>query len=390
MIKACLIGVSGYGNTHYQMLLEQHRLGMLQLIGAAIINQKEEEEKCTNLQKIGCQLFEDYAEMHIALKDEANLCLIPTGTPLHKVMTISALEANMHVLVEKPAAGCIEDVQLMHKAAQKANRIVAVGYQHLYSTSALATKDAILNKTIGTIKSLKCLVTWPRSHQYYQRNHWAGKLNINATQVNDSPINNAVAHELMMMLFLAGLTKSTAATPVVVESQLYRANAIESADSACLRVETKEGIPISFYATHACLENFGPEIHIEGSEGSITMTHKEIVIQPNSKDNITLKVEDEHVNLITSMLDVIHQKPAFICDLTCASKQSMVISAVHENALIQNVTSETLHSEGKPSKTHIPGIESAMREAFMKNKLLDTTIVPWAIDSKHSECIRIH
>lgn len=41
-------------------------------------------------------------------------------------------EASMHVLVEKPAAGCIEDVCLMQEAARRAGRVVASAF-FLYS-----------------------------------------------------------------------------------------------------------------------------------------------------------------------------------------------------------------------------------------------------------------
>ena len=280
MVKTCIIGISGYGRIHCDLLLGAQAAGKVAIVGAAVINQAEEAGKCARLRELGCRIFDDYGVMLSELSGAADLCTIPTGTPLHRPMTVAALEAGMQVLVEKPAAGCIEDVRAMQAAALKANRMVAVGYQWLYTAAATATKQHILKGTIGELQSIKCLVMWPRDRNYYGRNGWAGRLTVDGMAVNDSPFNNAVAHELMMMLFQAGGTERTAATPLSVEAKLYRANAIESADTACMQIETAEGIPIRFYATHACRESFGPEIHIRGSKGSIIMTHGGSMIKP--------------------------------------------------------------------------------------------------------------
>ena len=201
MTSVCIIGVSGFGRVHYEMLLNEHAAGTVEIVGATIINQDEEAEKCAHLRALGCRIFDDYEAMLRALAGKAELCLIPTGTPLHKTMTIAALKAGMHVYVEKPAAGCIQDVRAMQQASCAADKLVAVGYQHMYAPSTLEIKRQILDGLIGKVEAIKCRVLWPRGHDYYQRNNWAGRLRVDDTWVLDSPFNNAVAHELMMMLF---------------------------------------------------------------------------------------------------------------------------------------------------------------------------------------------
>jgi len=176
MLRTCIIGISGYGRVHLELLLKAQAAGDVAIAGAAIINQSEERENCARLRELDCRIFEDYREMLAALSGEAELCMIPTGTPLHRPMTVAALEAGMHVLVEKPAAGCMEDVQAMQAASERAGKIVAVGYQHLYAPLAMATKQAILGGKIGRLESVKCLAMWPRGHDYYARNAWAGRL----------------------------------------------------------------------------------------------------------------------------------------------------------------------------------------------------------------------
>ncbi|MBI1337047.1 MAG: hypothetical protein GC164_08805 [Phycisphaera sp.] len=375
MTRACLIGVSGYGKVHYDMLLKAHASGDVAIVGATVINQDEEREKCQRLRAMGCRVFDDYRDMLKSLAGSADLCLIPTGTPLHKPMTVAALGAGMHVLVEKPAAGCLEGVRAMQAAAKAAGKRVIVGYQHLYTPLALGTKRAILDGRIGVIESIKCLVTWPRSHTYYRRNGWAGKLWVNGTAVNDSPFNNAVAHELMMMLFLAGATEREAAMPTGVEAKLYRANAIESADTATIHVQTREGVPIRFYCTHACRINFGPEVHIRGSGGMIVMTHRGATITAEGGESLNLSVEGENSSqsrMLTAVLSTLQGGGPFVCDLEMASRQTMVVDAIHKTATIQTVPGDTsVHSDGSPI-TFIPDIERKMREAFEQERMLES------------------
>lgn len=373
MTRTCIIGVSGYGAVHYQMLLEMQAAGEAEIVGAAIINQGDEAEKCAQLRDLGCRIFDDHRVMCRELAGSAELCMIPTGTPWHRPMTIAALDAGMHVLVEKPAAGCIEDVDVMQDAARKSGRVVAVGYQLMYAASTMDTKRHILNGAIGNLESIKCLVMWPRDHAYYERNNWAGRLMVDGMAVNDSPFNNAVAHELMMMLFQAGATERGAAMPVSVTAELYRANAIESTDTACMHIETAEGIPIRFYATHACAEAFGPEIHIRGSRGSILMTHRESVIRPDGGDAKTLGVgggDGGRRAMAAAVWDAVQGDSSFVCDLEIASRQSMVVSEIHRRCAIQPAQGETSTAESGISYTVIPGIEEAMRQAFDQEQML--------------------
>ncbi len=374
MTRVCVIGVSGYGDVHYNLLMNEVAAGTIRMVGAAIINQDEEREKCARLQQIGCRVFDDYRVMLQELAGSTDLCLIPTGIPLHRTMTVAALEAGMHVLVEKPAAGCLADARLMQAAASKADRIVAVGYQHLYAPSVMATKRQILNGIIGNVESIKCLVMWPRNHHYYHRNGWAGKLTVNGAVVNDSPFNNAVAHEVMMMLFQAGTTERCAALPVAVQAKLYRANAIESADTVSMEIETDAGVPIRFYATHACREPLDPEILIRGTRGVISLTHKGTVITPTNGKAIHLPSgggEASRKAMMTSVLDAVQGGPAFICDLEMASHQTMVVDTIHNTTPIRHVTGETLIQENNAVSTVIPGIETALRQAYENNQLLE-------------------
>lgn len=372
MIKACIIGISGYGGVHYNLLTGAQSEGQVDLVGATVINQDQEQAKCAYLRSIGCQLFDDYTVMLAKLSGVADLCCIPTGTPLHRVMTIAALEAGMHVFVEKPAAGCLQDVRDMQAAAEQAGKQVAVGYQQMYDPMTLELKRALLEGKIGAVEGMKCRVAWPRDSSYYGRNKWAGQLRVGDTWVRDSPANNAVAHDLMMMLFLAGPTAYEAAKPVAVQAELYRANPIPSADTVALRIETDTGIPLLFYATHACRENRNPLLVIRGSAGGASWSHAAAMLEPTVGAKRSLdktKGDLLQKRMLQTILDVSQGGSPFYCDLGLASAQTQVIEAMHQTSEIHSVNCEWEYLDNGKTRAIIHGIEKSIERAFEQEQL---------------------
>ena len=390
MIKACIIGISGFGQVHYDLLTAEQAAGNVHIVGAAIINQDEEAEKCAHLREVGCRIYDDYTVMLKELSGTADICFIPTGTPLHMPMTVAAVEAGMHVFVEKPAAGALQDVRTMQGAAKTANKLVAVGYQHMYAPTTLQLKKDILDNRIGAVEAIKCRVTWPRDSVYYNRNNWAGKLRIGDSWALDSPFNNAVAHDLMMMLFLAGPTEREAATPISVEAELYRANDIESTDTACIRIQTDTGIPLLFYATHACSDYFGPEVCARGTAGNLSWTHKDTCIEPKGEAKQVLdklNIDPLRKNMMSSVLDMVNGGTSFYCDLEAASKQTIVVNAVHQACEIHTVAGEQETLDNGAVRTAIPGIEDVFDKACTEEKLFSEMGIPWAKPSSTLDCI---
>jgi predicted dehydrogenase len=389
MKNVCLIGVSGYGHTHYNLLAAEQAAGKIAIVGVTIINPDDEKEKCAHLRGIGCRIFDDYTVMLKELSGVADICFIPTGIPLHRPMTIAALEAGMHVLVEKPAAGVIQDVRAMQEAAEKANRRVAVGYQQMYDPSTLEIKRAILEGRIGAVECMKCHAAWPRDSAYYNRNNWAGRLRSDDAWVLDSPANNAVAHDLMMMLFLAGPRERTAAAPVSVTAELYRANAIETADTVCLRVRTDTGIPLLFYATHACNRSINPEVHVRGTTGTVDLTREKATIETatHGKQVINkLSLGPPLKRMIANVLDMVEGGTAFYCGLDVASMQTIVVNAMHQACQIHTLAGERVALDNGAVRTIIPGIEEAIDMAFEKERLFQEGGIPWARPSGTLDC----
>jgi len=96
-------------------------------------------------------------------------------------------------------------------------------------------------------------------------------MKVNGQWVLDGTIGNPLAHLLAEALYLATPAAGMAA-PVSVRAELYHGNTIESEDTSCLRLETKEGVPV-FYCAGLCSKEMTPLFcEIETEKADICLT----------------------------------------------------------------------------------------------------------------------
>lgn len=381
MIRAAIIGISGYGGTIYNDLIRENANGILEISAATVINQDQEKEKCDTLRAMGCRLYTDYREM--LANEKLDICFIPTGIHLHAPMTIAALEAGVNVVVEKPAAATVQEVESMKAAAAKAGKFVAVGYQTMYAPETELMKRTITEGAIGKIKTVKCLAMWPRTFKYYSRNNWAGKIALNGKWVLDSPFNNALAHQFNMISFLGGESFEKSASLSTLQSELYRVNDIQSADTAAIRFYSESGTKFFFTVTHACEENFGPEISVIGEKGRIDWNNSFTrIVTEKGKDQIHSSVHDElRKNLSAKVLKRVADPNQFICDLDIAGTQTLCVNAAHDSSAVNVIDnrfwSEKTASDGTTIRV-ITDVESVIRSSFEKEAFFSELGVEWA------------
>src|SRR5690606_7697951 len=90
--------------------------------------------------------------------------------------------------------------------------------------------------------------------------------------VMDSPVNNACAHFLHNMLYVLGPRADRSARPAMVQAELYRAQPIETYDTAALRCMTEEGVEVLFYVSHSTTRNCGPVFEYEFDNASVVFS----------------------------------------------------------------------------------------------------------------------
>ncbi|HEY4202731.1 MAG TPA: Gfo/Idh/MocA family oxidoreductase [Devosiaceae bacterium] len=387
MIKAALIGVSGFGRIHYADLLRLHGRGEVEIAAATIRDESKAPDKAAALRQAGATIYTDHRQMLAALKGQIDLCCIPTGIPLHEPMTVDALAAGANVFVEKPAAATMGQVRRMQAAEAKSGRFAAVGYQTMYAAETMAMKRAILDGTIGTLQSVKCRGLWPRPDTYYDNSPWIGRIRHNGEWILDSPFNNAFAHQLNMIAFLAGTELHRTAELSHMEAELYRARDIETADTATMRITTRQGVPLYFLVSHCSEGILNPDLVVRGSRGSIHWTFEKMVIEQDGRVVTEMDCQTGDAlrdAMLGAIIRRISDPDQFVCTLDIAAAETLAANGAHLSSSVHKVPSELIARmpQDATMRTVITGLDALIARAFNEEKLLSELSVPWAVAGK--------
>lgn len=383
-VPTALIGVSGYGGVHFNALCDLQNEGQIKLTAATIINQKEEAAKCAILEARGCRIYDCYEEMLAHERRNLELCVIPTGIAWHCPMVVAALEVGCHVLVEKPAAATIAEVDEMIFSRDNAGRQVAVGFHHLYHEEYLALKKCVMDGVIGQVREIRVRASWPRASGYYARNDWAGRLRSNGRWVLDSPANNAFAHFLMAALHLAGPSSHVAASPLAIEAELYRTQEIETFDTMAARVSTDSGVGIVFAVTHCAHAKEDPIVDLIGDKGTICWeVDNRLTVNPSTGPSRELSLMSGRISrnrIFSRVLSQIRGLEPEICRLEEARKHTLLINALHKAIPINNIEPEHRDCyEAEAGSQHaIHGVSDLLQQISREGLLFSELGAPWA------------
>jgi predicted dehydrogenase len=373
-----LIGVTGYARIYLALAREAHDRGELCLRAAVIINPTDAAGAEADLRGRGCVIYRDYEAMLQAEAGRLDLCLIPTGIPWHARMTIAALRAGAHVLVEKPLAGSLAEVAAIRAAEQATGRFVAVGFQDIYNPVNRWLKEQLCAGIIGPITSVRFLGLWPRPAAYFTRNPWAGRLHADGTQVLDSPLNNAFAHFVNLCLYFAGPTLDEGAQVRVESAELLRAHAIESFDTSVVRARSPQGTSFWFGATHTCREVCEPEIYLEGPGGRVEWKHERSCLirlaDGRQEERALPDTTACRRFMFEAAVKKVHNPSTLVCTTALAERHTAFVEAVHAAAPVRAVPAELVSWQnpvgGSAPVPVVNGLEAALYRAFGTLSLL--------------------
>nr|WP_281388035.1 Gfo/Idh/MocA family oxidoreductase [Puniceicoccus vermicola] len=378
-----MIGVSGYGDCHFRSILTLAEEGLVQFCAATVINPEEVPQKCEKMRAMGCRIYSNHQHM---LKEEAgqiDLCCIPTGIGWHRVMTIDALNAGMHVLVEKPAAATLAEINAMDAAKRHNRREVFVGFQNMYADTLWKIKDLLVAGELGQLQKIRVCALWPRPHSYYKRTDWAGKLSINDIPVLDSPTNNAMAHFILMALFWSGSSREAAGTIRTLENRQYRAQAIESFDTFSARVQLVEGPEIVINMSHSSEKFEAAEIILETTRGQYYWNDKtgsELTLAGLSPENKTFPpFPDTRTVMFHNVCKGLQKLESNVCSLDLAREHTRFIERIHQSLKIEDIPASALKNreEAGETYTYADGLSEALLNAHHKGLTLHNSDLPW-------------
>ncbi len=272
-IRLGVAGLGGYAGEITNAILE---LGgglspSLSLTAVADPRPDLHSERAAMLLSKGVRVHDDFGAM---LKSGGLDALwLPVPIPLHRPFLEQGVARGLPVMVEKPAAATVQDVDAMIRARDEAGVPVAVGFQDVYDPQSLSMKHRILSGEFGALRSATLQALWPRNAAYFARARWAGAIQLDGAWVLDSPAHNALSHFINIGLFLLGPDTLTSAAPLTLEAELYRAADIENYDTCSFRLTlpspTGDAFPFLVLMSHASSVHRDPEMVMRFEKGTV-------------------------------------------------------------------------------------------------------------------------
>jgi len=390
-----LAGIGSYGSMYLSALLDGPHGRSCSLVATVDPNPAGRARR-PELQDLGVPHYGDLDALY--RNHSVDLTVLASPIQLHAEQTILALRHGSHVLCEKPAAATVQDVDRMIDAEVRSGHSVAIGFQWSFTSPIRQLKKDILRGDFGKPLRFKSLCLWPRDESYYSRNDWAGRLRDDQGRwVLDSPVNNAMAHDLHNMLFLLGDAPTTSAHPVEVIAEAYRANPIENADTVAARVKTGDGAEVLFLGSHTVPDDHGPVFTLEFADAVIVYDtdHASILADFKNGTTRTYAAPDStpHEHKLWSCLASIADTQPMACGLAAARSHTLCVNGIQESVgASADLPDDMIESIGPPGNrlASSPELAVLLKACFQANALPSELGASWAHRGRSIDLRRYH
>lgn len=303
-LNVAIIGMGGFARAHQRSIMDLEQEGLCRLICACDPNLAgfADDMAELNFKQRGVRVFEDYETMLAACHTSLDLVTIPTPVPLHAPMHHRCVTLGLPVYLEKPPTLDYREMQAMLAVEAQAVKQTQVGFNHIGEPPRRQVKQRLAKGEFGRLKTVGYRGLWPRTASYFQRAAWAGRLMLNERLVLDSGMGNAMAHHLHNLLFWAGWRDEQQWADVEwVEAELYRAHAVEGADTLFVRSGLTDAVTLQAVFSHAC-RNASPRFEwLDCENARITWSDLESPINIDWLDGRRETVPPEPVGLIHNL-----------------------------------------------------------------------------------------
>jgi predicted dehydrogenase len=252
-IKFAVIGAGHIGKRHAEMVKRNPNTELV-----ALCDVKPREE--LGIEAYDVPFFDDYKQM-LGAENEIDVVCICTPNGLHSEMAIDVINADNHVVIEKPIgltkAKC-ENV--IFKALQKHKQVFAV-MQNRYSPPSVWLKEIVDQKIIGDIFMVQVNCYWNRDDRYYKKGGWKG-----TSELDGGTLFTQFSHFIDIMYWLFGDIDNIQGK----FNDFTHQYSTDFEDSGFVSFDFKEGgMGCLNYSTAVWGSNLESSMTIVGSNGSV-------------------------------------------------------------------------------------------------------------------------
>ncbi|WP_405062389.1 Gfo/Idh/MocA family oxidoreductase [Kribbella sp. NBC_01505] len=362
LTRVAVAGVHGHGATHVRNVLRLADRARL----VAIADPRPPTDLPTGVEVFGTldQLLE---------ATDVDVVIISTPIQTHVPLAELALRSGADVLLEKPPTASLAEFEQLSAVLAETGRVCQVGFQAQAAQATLHLAKIMAEGQLGEIRGISAIGKWVRTARYFDRAPWAGRRTLNGVPVVDGAVTNPLAHSTAAALLLDG---STGVHDIrSVETDLFRANGIESDDTSTVRITTTRGTPIVVAVTLCAIEHLDPTVIVHGSQGRAVLHYStDTLVLPDGVHTF------ERADLLTNLLD--HRADPAVplyCPFAATGGFTRVVEAIRLAPEPAVIPDSFLRWEGEGPDRHpiVENVEHWIDRASDELALFSELRAPW-------------
>ncbi|MFF7312555.1 Gfo/Idh/MocA family oxidoreductase [Streptomyces sp. NPDC008137] len=375
-LPVVLAGARGHGRWHVENIRRLQKQGLVRLAGVCELTPLTEEE----LGDLGTP--EQSADFGALLDSTgARIAVICTPIQTHTDLALTAAERGVHLLLEKPPAPSYAEFRRMADGVAAAGVVCQIGFQSLGSHALPAIREMVDQGAIGRLVGLGGAGAWVRDEDYFRRAPWAGKRRLNGVDVIDGALTNPLAHAVATALALGCSTRAEHVSGI--ETELLRANAIESDDTSCVRISTTQGHPVTVAATLCAEESDEPYVLVHGSSGRITFWYKQDRVLLQRAGHGPQESEHGRTDLLENLVAHLTTGAALLVPPEETGAFMKVVEAIRTSPDPAPLPDTAWHRIPDENRRVVPGIDGLVAAAADTLSLYSELGAPWALAAEH-------
>ncbi|GAA2937769.1 Gfo/Idh/MocA family oxidoreductase [Streptomyces erythrogriseus] len=374
-LPVVLAGARGHGRRHVDNIRRLAAKGLVRLAGICELTPLTEDE-------FGGELPEQSADLGALLDSTgARAAVISTPIPTHTALALTAAERGVHLLLEKPPAPSYAAFRRMADGVAAAGVACQIGFQSLGSHAVPAIRDLIAEGAVGRVTGIGGAGAWVRPEAYFRRAPWAGRRRLDGVDVVDGALTNPLAHAVATALALAGSIR--AEDVAGIETELLRANDIESDDTSCVRVTTVQGGSVTVAATLCAERADEPYVVVHGTSGRITFWYKQDRVLLQRADHGPEELRFDRTDLLENLVAHLRDGTELLVTADDTGAFMQVVEAIRTAPDPEPLPDGAWRRVPGEDRRVVPGIDALVAAAADRLCLYSELGAPWARSAHH-------
>ncbi len=377
-VDVALVGIGGFGRYMVPLMLNEASLHGARLV-ACVDPFPENSPYIDAIRSAHIPVYDSLEAFFSA--GHADLVVLSTPIHLHHDQAILALSKGCDVLCEKPICSTVQDALEMEAAEGKRGRLLHIGYQWSHSSVIQHIKRDIQAGRFGKPIRLKTLICWPRPDAYFARS-WAAKVRgPHGEWILDSIAMNATAHYIHNMFYILGPSVDTSAIPLSFEAELYRANPIETYDTAAFRIQLLGNVSLLYLATHTCDKIIEPEAEYTFTKGTLRLgdsTNRHFIATFSDGSSVDYGIPDGSADKLWNAISARRGEAVKLCGVQAALPHLTVVNAATEFAPVHSIASGSILRNTERGLNYVPDLADQLFQCYSAGRLPYEAGLPFA------------